>query len=276
MSQALVDHTIAFIGGGNMASAIISGLLHKGHPANQMLVAEPNEERANWLKETYSVRIAGSTSDAIQEGQVIVLAVKPQIIKSVCDDVPSHLSFEGKVFVSIAAGTSIANLADSLGEATAIVRLMPNMPALVGAGMSGLYANLATSEEQKSAAMAIAKACGDCIEVKKEEDINAVTALSGSGPAYFLLMMDAMMKAGEGLGLNHQEVYRLVTQTALGAAKLAIASDASAEQLCQQIASKGGTTEAALNTLNASGVPLATEQAVTAAFHRANELSKAV
>lgn len=272
MTQDKQSPIIGFIGGGNMAAAMISGLISKGFLAQDILVSEPSAERVAWLSDKYGVSMVSKTQDVVDKSDVVVLAVKPQVIEAVAKQIDIRAD-RSQVFVSIAAGTSIKTLENILGHECAIVRLMPNMPALVGAGMSGLYANANTDEQQKKLATTVAESFGECLEVQNENDINLVTALSGSGPAYFLLMMQCMISAGEELGMRSDDVKRLVGHTALGAAKLALLSDDEPDTLCQRIASPGGTTEAALTTLHEREVESAAKQAVKAAYQRALELS---
>ena len=273
--MSIQESKIAFIGGGNMAAAIVQGLLKQGHTEQSIVICEPDTKRAKWLKSSFNITVTDLAEVAVSFADAVVLAVKPQIILSVIEPLAQTDASAGKVFISIAAGTSVQTLASRLGQDTAIVRLMPNMPALVNAGMTGLYANEHTDDQQKEIAKWVAQACGALIELEDENQINAVTALSGSGPAYFLLMMQAMQEQGRSLGLSDQQIKALVTQTAIGAGQLAQASEYSPEELCQQIASKGGTTEAALDVLKRANVDGATRQAVKAAYNCSIELSGA-
>jgi pyrroline-5-carboxylate reductase len=272
MIHTIKPMKITFIGGGNMACAIIGGLVKQGLSAKNIQVVEPNPERVKWIINKFNASVTEEISNIDQDTNVIVLAVKPQIMDTVVERL-AQFSWPRALFISIAAGVNIAQLANHLGTSSPIVRFMPNMPALIGVGMTGMFANESVSEEQRQQAHAVARACGEVLEVHKEELIDAVTAVSGSGPAYFLLMMASMQKASQTLGISEKEAQLLVNQTALGAASLAINSPLSYTELCQQIASPQGTTEAALNTLKDENFERATERAVQKAYNRAIELS---
>jgi len=264
--------TIAFIGGGNMASAMISGLIAKGQAPTNITVSDPSTEKAENLTANLGVLTTTNTAEAVQRADIIILAVKPQVINVVATEISVHCHTEGKVFISIAAGINMSQLEEKLGKNSAVVRLIPNISALIGYGMSGLFANENTTAEQKQQAMMVAQSCGDCIEVYEEEAINTVTALSGSGPAYFFLMMEGMIKAGTELGLSEEDAHRLTCQTALGAAQLAISSQNKLSELRNQITSASGTTESALNYFASEGLITIVEGAVNAAYDRAEEL----
>jgi len=264
--------TVAFIGGGNMASAMIGGLIAKGQTPTSIIVSDPSIQTTTRLNTDFGVLTTNNSAEAVQKSAIVILAVKPQVIDLVIKDIADHCDNQGKLFISIAAGVTVAQLVNKLGKNCAVVRLMPNMPAMISYGMSGLFANDNTSPKQKTQAMAVAQSCGDCIEVKQEESINAITAISGSGPAYFLLMMEGMVNAAIELGFTEEEAHRLTCQTALGAAQLAISSDNNLSHLRQQITSPGGTTESALNYFSDAGLVPMVGGAVNAAFVRAQQL----
>jgi pyrroline-5-carboxylate reductase len=264
---------ITFIGAGNMARALISGLV-QDKTSLSIRVADPSEPQLEEIKQSWnSVETFSDNSKAIAGADVIVLAVKPQIMKIVCEPLQDDLKTQDSLIISIAAGVSIANLNLWLGgQAMPIVRCMPNTPALVQAGMTGLYANHEVSHEQHELAESILRAVGSTLWLSSEDKIDAVTAVSGSGPAYYFLVMEAMQDAGQKLGLTAEESRLLVLQTAFGAAKLALESNDDAGTLRQRVTSKGGTTEAALKTLIEGGLPDLFEKALKAAENRSVEL----
>ena len=210
--------SIAFIGGGNMATSLIAGLLKETLKPDQILVAEPDAKRRELLENQFSIKTSGNNSDCLQS-DTIVLAVKPQILQQVCSQLASSVDTTDCLFLSIVAGIKSDDINRWLGDGQAIVRCMPNTPALVGCGASALYANEAVSKQQKITAEQILQAVGISLWVNNEDEIDAVTAVSGSGPAYFFLLMEAMQSAGESLGLSPETAKQLTIQTALGAAK---------------------------------------------------------
>jgi len=260
---------IAFIGGGNMASAIIGGLLKQGLRPHQIQVVEPFADTALKLREQFGVTVLPAASNALAQADLMVWAVKPQVFKEAADDV---LPFTSKALhLSVAAGIRTDSIAAWL-QTTRVVRCMPNTPALVGKGMTALFALAQVSDPEKSVVEHIIRTTGEFMWVNAEKQLDAVTALSGSGPAYVFYFLEAMTQAGVGMGLSAEQSYRLAVATFGGASELARASDESAEVLRQRVTSKGGTTYAAITSLEASGVKLAFIQAMQAAQHRAHEL----
>jgi len=261
--------TIGFIGGGNMATSLIGGLIQAGTPVSDIFVAEPDAKRGQQLREQFSINISADNKTTLA-CDVIVLAVKPQLLKQVCTELATADQTNKKpLFISIAAGIKSSDISRWLDGHAAIVRCMPNTPALVQCGASGLYANNNVSEPQKQLAQNIMQAVGMVIWVPEEQQINAVTAVSGSGPAYFFLMMEAMQKSGEDLGLSAETAQQLVLQTALGAARMAIENDASPAELRHMVTSKGGTTEQAILSFQAANY----QQIVCDALQAANDRS---
>ncbi|OQX07277.1 MAG: pyrroline-5-carboxylate reductase [Thiothrix lacustris] len=267
--------TITFIGAGNMARSLIVGLLQD--QANAVLrVADPDEHQLDAIRKHWpEVTTTTDNLEAMQGADVVVLAVKPQIMRNVTENLASHAQLSRPLFVSIAAGIREEALSRWLGGDQAIVRCMPNTPALVQAGATGLYANPRVSDLQRSAAESLLRAVGITVWFDDETKLDAVTAISGSGPAYFFLVMEAMQAAAEQLGLRPEEAHLLIVQTALGAAKLALESDDLPGELRQKVTSKGGTTEAALNVLTAGGLHDLFAQALQAAASRSRELAAA-
>jgi len=271
--------TIGFIGGGNMAASLIGGLIKSGYTAADMIVIDPSATVRETLSKKFNIRV-NTDINAVDNCEIIILAVKPQVLKTVCQQLAS-IQIRDSLIVSIAAGVRSTDINHWLiqGQATteqAIVRCMPNTPALLQCGVSGLFANDSVSDNQKQQAENILQAVGLVVWVDKEEQIDAVTAVSGSGPAYFFLLMEAMNNAGEELGLPANVAQQLVLQTALGAAKMATESDLTPEELRKNVTSKGGTTEQAILSFQSANFSTIVLNALEAANNRsislANEL----
>ena len=265
---------IGFIGAGNMASSLIKGLIASGHPPKQLWISDTNQETLQTMVTTLNVNSANDNIALTKEVDVIVLAVKPQALRTVATEISNTLKTYPTLIVSIAAGISQQSLAKWLGNDSAIVRCMPNTPALVRTGATALHANDQVSDEQKNLAENILRSVGIALWVENESEIDAVTAISGSGPAYFFLLMEAMEQTALELGLDEQTAQLLVQQTALGAAKIALESDKSPQQLRHQVTSPGGTTEEALKTFEKEGFTQLVSKALHAARDRSIELSK--
>jgi len=267
--------TITFIGGGNMARCLIGGLLETGVDAGHIRVAdiEPEPLAAGM----YPVQRFTDNAEAIQGADVVVLAVKPQILREVAQELSPHLrkTTQAPLFISIAAGIRMAHLYAWLGGSPLpVVRVMPNTPALVRCGASALFAGEHVSVQQRELAENILRAVGLTMWMEEESLMDAVTALSGSGPAYFFLVMEALEKAGTQLGLTANEARLLTLQTAFGAAKMALESQDDAATLRARVTSKGGTTEQALRILQDSGLETIFRQALEAAHRRSLELAQ--
>jgi pyrroline-5-carboxylate reductase len=260
---------LGFIGGGNMAAAMIGGLLQKGFAATDIDVAETNPERRAWLAHEFAVA-AHENTEAINAADVIVLAVKPQQLSEILRAL-SPLKQE-QLVLSIAAGVRAGDIARWLGGHTAVVRAMPNTPALVGAGIAGLFALPEVTAAQKTQASRILEAVGRVIWVEQEAQIDAVTAISGSGPAYVFYFIEALEQAGIDLGLPAETARLLTLQTFFGAAALAIKDPAPPAELRARVTSKGGTTERGILALEEGGVAYAIGLAARAAAERAAEM----
>jgi len=265
---------IGFIGGGNMATSLISGLIASGHSPQQIWVSDTDQNKLSSLATSLQVNTAASNDALISEVDVVVLAVKPQAIAQVIKESLPAFNQANALIVSIAAGINQTSLSKWLGEKAAIVRCMPNTPALVQTGASGLHANANVSEDQRDLAENIMRSVGISVWVEKESEIDAVTAVSGSGPAYFFLLMEAMEKAAIDLGLSKHTAQLLIEQTALGAAKIALESNESPGELRARVTSPGGTTEQAIKTFNEGNFSGLVKQAIQAAHDRSIELSK--
>lgn len=261
---------IAFIGGGNMAGALISGLVKKLATPTQIQVIDLNPESLQNLVKRYGVSTNPVIDAQLQEVDVIVLAVKPQQLHTVA---ASLLPFvKNQLILSVAAGIRAADLSRWLGAYAKIVRAMPNTPAMLGLGMSGLYAMKAVSEDERALAQNIMQAVGETLWVAQESMIDAVTAVSGSGPAYVFYFIEALQEAAQQLGFDAAQARQLALATFNGAAQLAKQSDETVSTLRERVTSKGGTTYAALCSMDASAVKPAIHQAVQAAAQRGKEL----
>lgn len=240
---------IAFIGGGNMAQAIVFGLLKQAYPADKIIVCDPNEEKRALFAQK-GVRTSIDNVAAVAQAEVVLLAVKPQVLADVCAPL-SAVDFSDKLLISIAAGISVARLIALLPTTHAVVRVMPNTPALVGEGMAGLFADQNTSENDRTFAQDLLSAVGKTLWVASEEHMHAVTAASGSSPAYFFQFLEAMQQSLIDMGLSANNARELVQQAMLGSAKMVVENpQLDLSTLRQNVTSKGGTTAAALNVLN--------------------------
>ena len=266
--------TIGFIGGGNMATSLMSGLIASGHSPQQIWVSDTVSATLQSHRDHLKVNVSTDNDKIVQEVDVVVLAVKPQTLRDVALQIAPAIRQKKSLVVSIAAGISQTSLALWLGSDAAIVRCMPNTPALVLTGATALHANTNVTEEQKDLAENILRAVGLSLWVDDEHQLDAVTAVSGSGPAYFFLMMEAMEKAAIDMGLNEHTARLLVQQTALGAAKIALESAESPAQLRERVTSPGGTTQKAIETFQQNGFIELVSKALLAARDRSIEMSK--
>jgi len=263
---------IAFIGAGNMAASLIGGLRAKGLDASQIRASDPTAETRARVNAEHGIELFADNAEAIQGADVIVLAVKPQAMKAVCEALRPRLTGD-QLVVSIAAGITCASMNSWLGPQP-IVRCMPNTPALLRQGVSGLFATAQVSAEQRQQAQELLSAVGIALWLDQEQQLDAVTAVSGSGPAYFFLLIEAMTAAGVKLGLPPATAAQLTLQTALGAAHMAVASDVDAAELRRRVTSPAGTTEAAIKSFQAGGFEALVEKALGAAAHRSAEMAE--
>lgn len=266
--------TIGFVGGGNMAEAVIKGILSAGvYEAGEVYVSDVLAERREYLAGEYGVQKAGSNGELAGEVDILVLSVKPQKMAEALESIKSSVK-EGVLIISIAAGVKAAGIAAGLGD-VAIVRVMPNTPALIGEGASSLFAN-EKAKGRLEEAERIFSAVGKAVVVEEEGLIDAVTAVSGSGPAYYFLLMEQMIEAAVKLGLDEGAAKELVLQTAKGAALLAAEAERGDEgpaELRRKVTSPGGTTEAALKVFSEGGFGALVEKAIKRAYERSGELS---
>lgn len=270
----MTDTTLAFIGGGNMAGSLIGGLIADGWEPAKITAADPDEHQRERLAARFGISTTTDNIQAAAGADIIVLAVKPQAMETVARKLAPAIECRTVLVISIAAGIRETSLRNWLGPDTAIVRSMPNTPALVQSGATALYANNAVSEQQHDAAESILRAAGLTIWIEDEELMDAVTALSGSGPAYFFLFMEALQEAGCELGLPEETARLLTLQTAFGAAKMALESPEGAATLRRRVTSPGGTTERAITTFQENGLATLVGKALKAAAVRSRELAE--
>jgi pyrroline-5-carboxylate reductase len=265
---------VAFVGGGNMARALAGGMLAAGYEPGHILISEPLAEHRNSLAEEFpGTVVCESNADVVQEAECIVFAVKPQVLCDVCKLLADAVQKTRPLIISVAAGVRSSDIDSWLGGGLSVVRVMPNQPALLRLGVSGMYANDMTSEVQRRAASNIVQTTGPVIEVATEEDIDTVTAVSGTGPAYFYLLVDMLVNAAEQMGLDHKSALALVLETARGAGEMAEQSGESMDTLIARVRSPGGTTAAAFDHLDANGFRDIFSAAVIAARDRAVDLA---
>jgi pyrroline-5-carboxylate reductase len=269
------DYKVGFIGGGNMARALAGGLISSGYLPRNLLIAEPSEERRDVLaSELAGVNILDDNHGVANIADCLILAVKPQLMREVCTDLRGTVQARRPLIISVAAGTHSRDIDAWLGGNLAVVRVMPNQPALLLQGASGLFANAATSNEQRDRASDILSAVGSVIHVPDEDDIDAVTAISGTGPAYFYLLIDMLIRSAEEFGIDPQAAHKLVMDTAKGSAALAAVSGESMEAMISHVRSPGGTTAAAFDVFDEQNIRDIFAAAVTAARNRAVELAE--
>ncbi len=266
---------IAFIGAGNMAASLIGGLIQDGFDKNLILASDPSEDNRAKQQASFAIKTETDNGKAVAWADVIVLAVKPQIMGAVCEDLAAKVeNFSAKLVVSIAAGISVARLQSLLGP-VAVVRTMPNTPALLQKGMTGLFASEQVTEADKNFAGALMQAVGKTVWVEQESMINAVIAASGSAPAYFFLFMEAMEKTAIEMGFTPEQARLLVQQSALGSAEMVANNpDLDLATLRENVTSKGGTTAEAIRTFQQQGLEKIVENAMQAASARGVEMEK--
>jgi pyrroline-5-carboxylate reductase len=268
-----MSKNISFIGGGNMARSLIGGLMQNHYPIDSFCVVDPNPDARAQLEQTFGVHTQSQVDANLAFADVLLLAVKPQVLKQVCAQIAPHLGTNSPLVISIVAGIEASTIDKWLGGDVSIVRAMPNTPALIGEGASALFANERVKPEQKQIAQEILDAVGISVWVDAEALLNVVTAVSGSGPAYFFKVMEIMLKWARMSGLSDDASRSLVLHTALGAATMALKSDHEVDELRRQVTSKGGTTEAALNCFQTEGLIQTIEHGLQAAHERAQSLA---
>lgn len=263
---------ITFVGGGNMANALIGGLLNNGFPAHTIAVIEVSEENRARLERVFGIRCFAAPDAESLRCDALLLAVKPQQMRAAC--LPLQPFLKQQLLISVAAGLRLSDLSRWLGGYDRLIRAMPNTPALISAGVTGLYALPGVSEAERLGAERIMHAVGSTVWVNEEAQIDALTAISGSGPAYVFLFIEALQQAAVELGFSPKQVRQLSIETVLGAAKLASLSEEPASVLRERVTSKGGTTEAALRVMTEQGLKEAVIAGVKAAKARGAELGE--
>lgn len=266
------NSTITFIGAGNMASALIGGLIAVGYDPSKIWACDPSIKQLAQLQNTYGIQTTADNHLGVKQANILVFAVKPQQLKTVATELADTIQQQNPLILSIAAMIPTAHLAQWLGAKPAIIRCMPNTPALIRCGATGLFANAYVNAAQKNLAESILRAVGLTVWINDETQMDIVTALSGSGPAYFFLFMQHLQEAAEKLGLAPDTARLLTLQTCLGAAKLAAESAENLATLRQQVTSPGGTTERALEVLEGGDLAQLFYQALAAAQRRAVEM----
>lgn len=266
--------TIAFIGAGNMATSIFGGLLENGWPKEKILATARTETTLDKIHNEFGIRVTTDNHAAVKNADIVILSVKPQIMKTVLENLAPALQESRPLLISIAAGITLDSLKKWSGTELPIVRSMPNTPCLLRCGVTGLYASNKVTPGQKADTDTIFKAVGIAQWVDTEGMIDTIIAVSGSGPAYYFLFMEAMTATGVKLGLDQETAERLTLQTALGAANMASASNVDAAELRRRVTSPGGTTEQAINTFREGGLESLVEQAMAAAVHRAAQMAE--
>jgi pyrroline-5-carboxylate reductase len=276
----MINKKIGFIGAGNMAYSLVGGLTATGVSGANIWVSDPSADKMTQMADNFGTNTCQSNNELVQAVDIVILAVKPQQLAQVCTDISSDAQQVNPLFISIAAGVLSKdieiwlNSSEPANNTLALVRCMPNTPSLVQSGATALFANPQVSEEQKTLAESILRAAGLTLWLDSETDMDAVTALSGSGPAYFFLVIDAMEKAGVKLGLDEKTAHLLAIQTAFGASKMALESDDSPETLRKKVTSPGGTTEKAIGILQAGELEALFAKALEGARDRSIELAK--
>ena len=263
--------TIAFIGAGKIARALQAGLIQNGYSADNIWMSSPNIDKNTQLT-AFPVHLTNDNNEAARHAEVIVFAVKPFVMKSVCESLKKTLQKKNNLLITVVTGTTTHSIAQWTGQ-TNIVRTMPNVAASVGAGVTGLFANNDVSDDKKSFAETLFRSVGATTWVKEEGQLDAITAISGSGPAYFFYLCEAMQAAGVALGLDKNQSKLLVAETALGAAKMMIESGDDFHVLREKVTSDKGTTMAATTVFDQHDLKNITKMAVKAAFSRAKELA---
>lgn len=270
----MTQETIAFIGGGNMATSLVAGLIADGHDPRRLTVTDPEKEKLTALESRFGVRTSSENARAISGADLVLLCVKPQMASQVCRELAPAMTERRPLVISVMAGIREQSIQEWLGGGVPLVRAMPNTPAMIQSGAIVLHATPETSATQRDQSETILRAGGLTRWIEQEEQMDAVTALSGSGPAYFFLLMEILEQAGIDLGLDPDNARLLTIQTALGAARMAMESDDSPRELRERVTSPGGTTECALGVLESGGVRGLVIAAVSAARDRSEALSR--
>lgn len=266
---------IAFIGAGNMNGAIIKGLVGQGIPAKNIIVSNPSAPKREAMADKFGILQTPSNDEAVAFADVVILGVKPHLISEVCQAIANHADISTKCFISVAAGTTIKQMQSALEQPCSVIRTMPNTPSELGLGVTGLYACERSTDEEKTLATKLMSAVGETVWCNSELQIDQITTISGSGPAYFFLFMEAMVENAKAYGFDEQTCRRIVQQTAAGAAEMVKENpELEIGTLRENVTSKGGVTQAALNSFVDDGLPQLVTNAVKAALHRTQEMAQ--
>lgn len=266
--------TISFIGAGNMASAIIGGMLDSGFKASNIWASAPNDDHLQSIRKRFGISVTTDNRYCAQQADMVVLAVKPQAMADVCRDIAPIAQNTRPLMVSIAAGLGTDTLDEWLGGGLPIARVMPNTPSLVGKGAAGLFANDSVSSAQKEMVQSVFEGIGIAVWVEDEALLHGVTALSGSGPAYFFLMLESLEAAATEAGVNPETARQLAIQTMAGAAEMAAKSEHDPAQLKKNVMSPNGVTEQAIHTFEEGGMRDLVKKAYNSAYKRSEEMAK--
>lgn len=267
---------VTFIGAGNMARALIVGLISMGYSPEKLTASNPSIEELGSFQQQFGIHLMEDNCEAIQNADIVVLAVKPGILPEVCRELKDLLIQRKPLVISIAAGVTTRLLSRWLDPSLSIVRAMPNTPVAVSAGATGLFANVKTTDDQKNRVEALFRAVGVTVWVDSEKEMDLITAVSGSGPAYYFLVMEAMQDAAHRMGLEIKSARLLSLQTVLGAARMAMESQRDISELRHSVTSPNGTTEAAIRVFESGNIKQLFDDAIQAAFQRAQELAQEI
>lgn len=268
-----MDTVIAIIGTGNMGRSLLGGLLSHGYPEKNIWITDPSQEKLDTIVEKFNVHCSTDNGTAVKQAHIVIFAVKPAIVPTIAAELREIIQQRHMLVISVAAGVRIASIQTELGQKIPIVRAMPNTPALIGCGATALFANDQVSDSQKNLAESILRALGIALWLDNEKLLDAVTALSGCGPAYFFLTMEALQEAGEKLGLPADLCRMLTLQTAYGSAKMALESEKDVTELRHQVTSPGGSTERAIQVFEEAHIREIFMKALFAAYQRAEEIA---
>ncbi|WNC73216.1 pyrroline-5-carboxylate reductase [Thalassotalea psychrophila] len=264
---------VAFIGAGNMNSSILIGMVNQGFSANDIMVSNPSAPKREALAQQYGIQQSEDNIKAANFADVIVLGVKPHFIKQVCREIAAHVDLSNKCFISVAAGISLQQMQSELGDSTAIIRCMPNTPSQLGIGMTGVFANSAINSDDEEFTNSLLNGIGKVLWLQSEAEIDDLLAVSASGPAYFFAFMEAMQNKAMEFGFSEKIARELVQQTAVGAAQMVIQNTDSIATLRENVTSKGGTTQAALNVFKVGNLDDLVDNAMDAAKQRSIEIT---
>jgi pyrroline-5-carboxylate reductase len=270
----MTQQRIGFIGAGNMSRCLIGGLLNTGWPKDRILVSDPDAGQRQAVEKNMGVKVFADNNDVVKGVEILVLAVKPQVLQTAASEIADAVQQRRPLVISIAAGVRSGEILRWLGDGIHLVRAMPNTPALVGSGASGLYAASHVAAEQRDIAESILRTVGVTVWLSEESLLDTVTAVSGSGPAYFFLIIEALEKAAMENGLDSATARLLAVETAFGAAKMALESGEEPAQLRRRVTSPGGTTERAIKIFEQGDIHTLFSRAVRAAVERSRELAQ--